>query len=208
ITYLGVKEYGDAEVNVISTSIGYTQKTITFKTGHDSTSAKIYLYRPGSTIGSAYVDDITLNTTSAAAPRPAPYPNKTTNSGFETGDLTGWSGYGVRTITNNGYLSTYRVQLDPNSAVEQIITGLLPDTEYFLSGWVISGNQGDPVYLGVKDHGGLEQNAGYGWNAWKQLVVHFKTGSTNTSAKVYGYRPPNATASPGYVDMIELRQAQ
>ena len=77
------------------------------------------------------------------------------NHSFELGDLTSWGGWGsISSIDNtNPQDGIYAVKLTGNpGAANQIITGLLPNTTYKLTGWtkVPSNVSNNEVYMGVK----------------------------------------------------------
>jgi Carbohydrate binding domain len=58
-TYVGVKNFGGAEVNQFTTSTAYTQLTVNFTTGSSNTSAKIFCFKSAGT-GNSFCDDFTL----------------------------------------------------------------------------------------------------------------------------------------------------
>lgn len=62
---VGAKSYGGPERYAASAAAGYTQTSVSFTTGADSTSAIVYLYKPGSR-NTSFGDDFTL--TEASAP--------------------------------------------------------------------------------------------------------------------------------------------
>ena len=109
-----------------------------------------------------------------------------TNPGFETGDTTGWTVVGDVTITTDSHSGSYAVSLNESgSSVEQVITGLSPNTTYIVSCWGISKSNGE-VYFGVKDFGGAEQSVQF--TDFKNFVnksITFTTGAVNTSVTIF-----------------------
>ena len=65
--------------------------------------------------------------------------------------------------------------------LEQVVTGLLPNTTYTVSGKLVS-DTGIYGYIGVQDYGGLIEKGGTGS---KSLSFTFTTGESNTSARLY-----------------------
>ncbi|XPF94733.1 carbohydrate binding domain-containing protein [Colwellia sp. RE-S-Sl-9] len=129
-----------------------------------------------------------------------------TNSGFESGDFTAWSGWGgsprdvVQTNVNTG---TYAGHVVGGGAIEKVVT-LLTNTEYTFSAYanVISGslnfgaktNNGDEISFGVTM---LAVNDGY-----EKVTLTFNTGEQE-NIKLYWYAP---NGSEFYVDDIKLDQ--
>ncbi len=108
------------------------------------------------------------------------------NAGFETGNASGWTVSGDVTVNSTAHTGSYGVSIDSaGSFVEQIITGLCPDTTYTISAWGIArANTG--FYLGVKDFGGATQTAQYTDSKnWQQKAITFTTGSSSTTATIY-----------------------
>lgn len=109
-----------------------------------------------------------------------------TNPGFETGSLSGWTATGNASATGTAYSGSYGVELGSGGGcVEQVITGLCPNTTYTLSAWgMAKSNSG--VYLGVKNYGGSELTVQFTDSRnWRQKSVTFTTGSSDTSATVF-----------------------
>lgn len=57
--FIGVKNFGGAEVSAAITSTSYSQGSVTFTTGVANTQGVIYVYRPSGS-GNVYTDDITV----------------------------------------------------------------------------------------------------------------------------------------------------
>jgi M6 family metalloprotease-like protein len=108
-----------------------------------------------------------------------------TNAGFETGDTSGWTATGV-TVTTDSNSGTYGVSLDASgSRVEQVITGLCPNTSYTLSAFGKAKSLAG-FFLGVSNYGGAEQTAQFtNSKAFTQMQIVFTTGASDTSATIF-----------------------
>jgi hypothetical protein len=192
-TYLGAKLY-DTTGNVAdaaTTSTGWTQLTDHFTTGAGGTSVDIYCYRD--TAGTSACDDITLVLT--------PAPGATANPDFETGNLAGWNAsYNAGVTTANPHSGTYAGQINAtpaegNGAIEQVVTGLIPNTSYTLTGWVRT--DGSQTILGAKQYDAANDNtdAVTTSTGWTQLTDVFTTGPTSSTADIYCYRDTAGTSA-------------
>ncbi|MEU0883323.1 glycosyl hydrolase family 18 protein [Lentzea sp. NPDC005914] len=109
--------------------------------------------------------------------------NLAANSGFEAGNLSGWTcTEGTSATTSTKRTGSYALQGAPvgqsNAQCKQTVT-VQPNTAYKLSAWV----QGSYVYLGVT--GGVEKQTWTpGTNGFQQLTVDFTSGSA-TSVTIY-----------------------
>lgn len=126
--------------------------------------------------------------------------------GFEGGALGPWIGTGSASVTSdNPHSGSYSLQLQgQQSAAQQTITGLSPNTTYVISGYVsaAAGNQGT---LGVNSYGGPDVSSTTTSSDYTLLTVSFKTGKTDHSAVVYGLQS-NGTGSV-WVDDVSIHQA-
>ncbi|MEZ0112459.1 hypothetical protein ABH920_006481 [Catenulispora sp. EB89] len=199
-TILGVKQYDPAGDNedATTTATGWTQLSDQFTTGASNTSVDIYCYR--STAGTSACDDITLLATPPAG--------GVANPDFETGNLAGWNAaYNAGVTTTNPHSGTYAGQINAptggNGSIEQVVSGLIPNTSYTLTGWVRT--DGGSTILGAKqyDPAGDNQDATTTATGWTQLSDQFTTGANNTSADIYCYR---STAGSSACDDITLTQ--
>ncbi|MFF0338599.1 chitinase [Kribbella sp. NPDC004875] len=106
--------------------------------------------------------------------------NLVTNSGFESGALSGWSCPAGGVTTSAPHSGSYALEATPSASdiarCSQSIA-VRPNTAYTLSAWV----KGSNVYLGV-DGGPSTWTTSSGWS---QLTVPFTTGSSATSVTIY-----------------------
>ncbi len=119
------------------------------------------------------------------------------NPGFETGSLSPWTSWGNSSIVTTGQRSGSRGILAWwNSTVEQVVTGLTPNTTYTFRGWGKVDAAGISARLSVKDHGGAQVFSPNftSTSAYTQSSVTFTTGSSSTSARVMFYAPTNGGA--------------
>ncbi len=130
-----------------------------------------------------------------------------TNPGFERGSTSGWSTSNGATVVNaNQYSGNYAMQLGTNnSAAEQTVTGLTPNTVYILCGWAKVATAGEVVRVaGVKYYGGTEENVVLTSTSYQQGCSTFTTGATNTSAYIYCYKDPGGSGV-AYCDDYTLK---
>ncbi|MCY9656807.1 RICIN domain-containing protein [Paenibacillus chondroitinus] len=94
------------------------------------------------------------------------------------------------------------------NGVEQLITGLQPNTTYEYSAWARV-PLGETVEIGVKDYGDLTiYKSVYGNSPnWTRQKVQFKTGASQTSAKVYIWKS-SLSAGLSYGDDAGLIQVE
>ena len=102
------------------------------------------------------------------------------NSGFETGDLTGWSTWSNNNndaiyVESNGHLSNYHLTHFKNTAYQastyKLITGL-QNGMYDLNAWVQCGGGQNTCQLFAKDFGGTEKDATITTtNGWTQKQI-------------------------------------
>ena len=122
--------------------------------------------------------------------------------GFETGLLeNGWTAsHDAHITTTNPHSGTYAGEIDATAAggdgaIEQVVTGLTPNTAYTLTGWVRT--DGGVTYLGAKQYNttGGTADASTTSTGWTQLTDYFTTGAASTSVDIYCYRPTVGTSA-------------
>ena len=136
----------------------------------------------GQTGGTTSTVNLTLNYSATA-----PSTTLVKNPGFESG-MTSWSSYGsVQIATSGAQAGTSAARIvSGTSAFEQVVTGLTPNTTYVLQAQVrrVSGNS--PA-IGAKDFGGSQVAISATSASYTLLSVTFRTGASNTSAKIFFY---------------------
>lgn len=200
-----------------STSIGGTATINSYNfdfgdgytTGATTTPSATHSY----TKTGAFTVTVTVNDASGAvstASQEVVITGPVANPGFETGSLAGWpNSYSATTTTTNTHSGTYAGQITvptgqaTGAAVEQIISGLSPNTSYNLSGWVLT--DGGTTILGAKNYDAAGTDTGNRTTsiAWIQINTPFTTGPNNTSVDVYCYR---STVGTSTCDDIQLEQ--
>ena len=122
--------------------------------------------------------------------------NLVQNPGFETGVLSPWGSWNNSVVASSAHSGTYSMRVGRAAGSgEQTIYGLSPNTSYVLTGWVQTSKSTVAGRIGVKNHGGTETFQTSTSTAYTQLTVSFTTGTANTSATIYCYKP----TSNGYV---------
>ena len=127
-----------------------------------------------------------------------------TNAGFETGNTSGWTVSGDVTVISTSHTGSYGASVNTQgSTVEQVITGLCPNTSYTVSAWGIARSNAG-VYLGVKDFGGTTQTVQYTDSKnWQQKSITFTTGASSTTATIYATKSAGGRFT-GNIDDFEL----
>lgn len=129
------------------------------------------------------------------------------NQGFETGSTSGWASWGsAQAGTAYKYGGSYGLRLGPSSGVEQVITGLSPNTYYKLSAMLKVEAAPNMIILGVKEYGNPElsvSSTGIYYDSPKSVT--FKTGPSNTTAKIYLFKSSSASGY-GYADSVEVAE--
>jgi len=128
-------------------------------------------------------------------------PNLLANGGLETGSQwTGAGSWGTHSVVANNqqHSGQYAALVTGASGVEQVVSGLQPNTTYQLSGWVKKATaNSDATYMSVLNYGGTETGYSFTTTSYTQGVVTFTTGATNTSATVSFYNGGSATSAYG-----------
>lgn len=131
-------------------------------------------------------------------------PGTLQNPNFETNDLAPWAIWGNTSITNTiVYSGNFSVQsLGGESALEQEITNLKPNTTYVFGGFAKINSENVNAMLGVKNYGGNPINTKVTGLDFAENQVIFTTGEKQTSAVVYFYKE---NAGSAYADNFYLR---
>lgn len=123
-------------------------------------------------------------------------PGKLANPGFESSELYPWTVWGNSTVSethvNKGNFAVQSI--GGETAIEQLITGLKPNTTYTFGGFAKVGALGEKAMMGVKNYGGLPVNAMVNSLEFANIFVSFTTGKTETSAVVYFYKENGGSA--------------
>ena len=108
-------------------------------------------------------------------------------------------------VTGNAHGGTYAVRTGASYAgVDQVVTGLSPNTSYTLRAWVKNASSGNTTYLGVKSFGGTETNENTTSTGYQELTVTFTTGASNTTADIYIWK--NGGSAYAYADDFTLTE--
>ena len=107
------------------------------------------------------------------------------NADLETsGGWDLWGGNVTSTCANNG---NNGIEFkDGEAGSEQVVTGLIPNTEYIFSAYINSSNS--TIQLGVKNYGGSTSQINCKSTFFNPYSINFITGSGSTSATVFVYR--------------------
>jgi hypothetical protein len=194
---IGVKNYGDSDIHITVSDTAYAKYQLSFTTGANGKSATLYFYKPGE--GQAYGDDFELYI-------------PLSNPGFESAGLSPWYAWnpsGTSAVTTlNAHSGMHAISgSGGETSIEQVITGLVPKTDYTFEGWAKVSASGQSVLLGVKNYGGPPVNATAIDTSYAKYRVYFTTGDTNTRATVYFYKPDAGVAYGDDLDVYPVRSA-
>lgn len=142
-----------------------------------------------------------------------PYMNLVKNSGFD-GTLDNWLVWTPATTTleqvsnvagttawkKRGYQTV--LKLGKGGGLEQKVTGLKPDTEYKFVAWVYN-EPGESIIIGALNFGGTTIDVSSTDTQYVRKEVTFRTGPTNTDARVRIYKS-NAAVGNSYADDLGL----
>jgi beta-glucanase (GH16 family) len=199
---IGARDYGGPETYASVWSDGFTAAQSIFVTGASHSTADVFAWVP-TQYGDCHADDLEIRRA-----------GRVTNGGFELGDATHWTAYGDTLVQSWGGAfrrsGTSAFRLNGNAAIrgiEHAVHGLKPATSYTVSAWA-KGN-GQPVRLGVKNHGGAEAFStvtGTG-GTWTKGSHNFTTGAANTSATLYAYAAAGSNVAAVDLDDFLLLEA-
>jgi chitodextrinase len=131
------------------------------------------------------------------------------NPGLETGTASPWTTWQDAGVSNtNARTGLYAGRVGANPAtLEQVVT-LKPNTRYELRGFARVTAAGDSVMVGIKAYGGANKFVTIGSTTYREAVVEFATGATNTSGTVFLYKYLGAgTAYGDDFSLVELGSA-
>ncbi|GIO14945.1 hypothetical protein J19TS2_45000 [Cohnella xylanilytica] len=133
-----------------------------------------------------------------------PYMNLVKNNGFESGSA-GWLLWSTSASANgfgdvpNSPADQFRgknkrLVLGPGGGIEQKVTGLKPNTDYVFVAWVMNApnSTNERIIGGVLNYGGSAIDVSTSSTTYTRLEIPFRTGATNTDARVRLYKPGNA----------------
>ena len=113
------------------------------------------------------------------------------NGGFESGNLAPWTtwGGGASIVSTDVKSGTKCIKLTSGeTAIEQAISGLKPNTTYRFSGSAKVSATGQSVSLGVKNYGGSAVATSFTGTTYDTKSITFTTGASNTTATLYFYK--------------------
>jgi|GEM_PF-840411 len=132
------------------------------------------------------------------------------NGGFENATLPPWGAYqpvggGTATaVTGDVVSGTKAIRLLGGvTSVEQVVSGLLPNTTYTFGGYAKTTAAGNAT-MGVKNYGAATVSSAILSSAYQQYQITFTTGATNTAATVYFYK--NSTSATAFGDSFYVEK--
>lgn len=178
----------------------WTPISFSFTTGASPLDAgRIYAYKNTGS-GYASVDDLGI----AAVPST---PNLASNGTFETGSLANWCNTGAycvgHTVSSTvHYSGSYAGAVTgANSDLEQVISGLTPNTTYTLTANVRS-TSGEQTWFGIKAFGGTDSRQIVDSDVWTPVAITFTTGPSATTARIFHWKQTGSGS--GYVDNVSV----
>ena len=106
-----------------------------------------------------------------------------------------WQPAGTATVVTNNVQSGAKAirEQGGQTSIEQVITGLKPNTTYIFGGYGKVSVAGQSAIIGAKNFGGAAINSSVTSTTYQNSFVTFTTGASNTSVTVYFYKPSAGT---------------
>lgn len=127
--------------------------------------------------------------------------SQVSNPGFENGALLPWTswGGGISVISDGNVLSgskAIKATGIASTAAEQVVAGLKPNTTYVLGGYAKVSGSGQTIKIGVKnfDAANTDLRNEITSTTYTKSTITFTTGTSNTSARIYFFKPSSGTA--------------
>ncbi|MEO0331235.1 MAG: Ig-like domain-containing protein, partial [Bacteroidota bacterium] len=121
-------------------------------------------------------------------------PNVITNSGFETGDISGYGNWNAIAVQSEDvYAGNYSALVAGPASVGQQFYNLKPNTTYEFSAYAKVTEEGMKSFVGVKDYGGPDFGAEVTSTEFERKAVTFSTDEAGT-AQVYLFSPAGSNA--------------
>ncbi len=142
-------------------------------------------------------------TPGSAAPTGA---NLVADGDFSDPTLSAWNHQVLNTtVVSAGARGGSAAQMTggPTAGVSQIVTGLVPDKEYELTGWIISDTGNYSTYIGAKAYdSGTGVSRALNSTTWSEIVLTFTPAPGHTTAEVFCWQ---AVAGTGYCTDVSVR---
>ncbi|MDQ6419552.1 carbohydrate binding domain-containing protein [Paenibacillus sp. LHD-117] len=120
------------------------------------------------------------------------------NAGFESGTLSPWTNWNTASVVNhNARSGSYALRLAGGPGSAELVLEVQPNTTYTLTGFAKTSDSSQPVRIGVKNYGGAEMYASISSTTYTEGSVTFTTGSSNTGATIYVYKPSGSADAFG-----------
>nr|WP_232299089.1 M60 family metallopeptidase [Bacillus cereus] len=118
-----------------------------------------------------------------------------------------WIGSGATApeVQVDGGKSVNVIKIHPNSSVEQVLTGLEPNTAYELTLYAKTENS-EKFSIGMKNTGTANVSVPIYSKEYSQAHLRFKTGPNATTATVYIYK--SSGTKSGYADVVTAKKAK
>ncbi|MBC1457762.1 toxin Cry1Ac domain D-VI-related protein [Listeria newyorkensis] len=132
--------------------------------------------------------------------------NLVKNGEFDT-SIANWKPWNSATSTAPTVISedgNNVLKLAPSSSVEQVITGLQPNTTYTLEIYGKADNSGY-VSVGIKNYGGAQKTGRVSGADYTKASITIRTGATNKTATVFLMK--GAGTSTGMVDAVVFKDS-